>query len=130
MQSKWIFGLLAAGIVGLSLASAAKKPIIGDISPPSSPAGSISERRFQAARAAVKWVSDSLNDPASLVWDNLFTNSDGSVICAEFRARNAFNGMVRKHVVMTSGSSSERPEAWNTLCLGKGYFDERKAYAF
>ena len=87
--------------------------------------------RLHAARAAVAAITKGLNDPASLAWDDLSADADGGVVCATFRARNAFNGMARKHVVYFLGSLDDHAETWNSMCAGKkNMFDEKDAFAF
>jgi hypothetical protein len=89
--------------------------------PPIDPAA---EHRFEVARA----VADATvkNDPtASLVWEDLYTNADATVVCAQFRVRNALGGMDRKRVSATGAETSESVDAWNKRCAGNGFFSEK-----
>ena len=108
------------GIVGAPFAS-----------PSSVPSDPAVERRFQVASLIAKGIKDGINDPASLVFDGLSTNADASIVCVEYRARNAFNGVVRKYLTVTGKSASESIDVWNKTCAGRhDMFDEKNAFAF
>ncbi|MGO9768839.1 MAG: hypothetical protein ACLPSW_04650 [Roseiarcus sp.] len=81
-------------------------------------------KRALAAGLVVAAVKRGLNDPDSLQWDDLHSNEDGTVVCAEFRARNVFGGMVRKYLTVTPTHSSESVAEWNKHCTGNGFFDQ------
>ncbi|MGD0563891.1 MAG: hypothetical protein ABSA66_12440 [Roseiarcus sp.] len=83
------------------------------------------KRRYIAAKLVADAVKAGLNDPDSLQWDDLYTNESGIVVCAEYRARNVFNGMVRKYLSVTRSVASETTAAWNKNCSGKGFFSEK-----
>lgn len=90
--------------------------------------GSASENdahRYMAAKLVADAVKAGLNDPDSLQWDDLYTNEYGTVVCAEYRARNVFNGMVRKYLSVTKSGASETTAAWNKNCAGKAFFSEK-----
>jgi hypothetical protein len=83
------------------------------------------KRRYISAKFVADTVKAGLNDPDSLQWDDLYTNENGTVVCAEYRARNVFNGMVRKYLSVTKSVASEITAAWNKNCSGNGFFDEK-----
>jgi hypothetical protein len=85
------------------------------------------EHRFEIARAVAEATAKQLNDPDSLVWEDLYTNAAATVVCAVFRAKNVFGAMVRKRVSATGSKTYETDEAWNRLCTGSGFFSEKAA---
>lgn len=83
-------------------------------------------RRYAAAKLIADAVLKGLNDPDSLQWDDLYTNENGTLVCAEYRARNGFNGMVRKYLSVTNTKSSDTIPDWNLNCTGrKRFFTEK-----
>jgi hypothetical protein len=82
-------------------------------------------KRGLAAGLVVAAVKRGLNDPDSLQWDDLYSNEDGTLVCAEFRARNVLGGMIRKYLTVTATRSSEDVAEWNKHCVGNGFFDQK-----
>jgi hypothetical protein len=60
-------------------------------------------RDYQAYLAA-KALNGSLRNPDSLSFEQILVNSDGSVICMTYRAKNGFGGMNVEHVVFKDGT--------------------------
>lgn len=72
--------------------------------------------RIMVAKAAVQDIKNALRDPDSLVFDSLRVHEDGTIVCAEYRAKNGFGGYNRELVVVTPQSTSHEAKAWNTHC--------------
>ena len=104
-----VAGLMVAGVA----MDAAMKPLRPSVDPV---AQAQDERRFKAARVAHAAIMKALNDPSSASWDSLLTNESGTVVCAEVRARNGFNGMARGYFTVMSGLVSTNHETWNRYC--------------
>jgi hypothetical protein len=90
-----------------------------------SPPDPMSEQRFQKTLMAATAVKQSLRNPASVIWDDIFTNQDGSSICVKYRAQNGFGGMNIEHVVFVNGKPYQTNQAWNKHCVGNNFFDEK-----
>lgn len=61
------------------------------------------------------------HDPESIQWTMVRVNEDATVVCVEFRARNAFGALVKQFGVVTSQGLSNDPKVWNKKCLGQMY---------
>ena len=56
-------------------------------------------------------------DPDSLQWIKIRANDSGSVVCAEYRARNGFGGMNVGMTPVIAGIPADSPEIWNKNCV-------------
>lgn len=79
------------------------------------------EQRFQRAKALVLSIKKSMRDPDSLTVERIGASADGSVMCAEYRAKNGFGGMTREFVVARNDKLSQETDVWNKNCRGEMY---------
>jgi hypothetical protein len=79
----------------------------------------IEDRQKLVITALVSSLKRGMNDPGSMEWRLVTANDDGTVVCAEFRARNAFNALIAKHLAVISGIATEDAATWNRRCAGK-----------
>jgi hypothetical protein len=79
--------------------------------------------RKLAVTALAVALKRGLNDPGSMEWNLVTANDDGSIVCAEFRARNAFNALILKKLAVVNGQSTEDASIWNRRCAGKPQHD-------
>jgi hypothetical protein len=79
-------------------------------------------RHYQAIIAA-KMIKNALRDPASVQWDSVRVNDDGSLVCLVYRAKNGFGGMNLAPAVSFEGKISTDGDVWTRYCKGKTLFD-------
>jgi hypothetical protein len=79
--------------------------------------------RELAVTALAVALKRGLNDPGSMEWNLVTANDDGSIVCAEFRARNAFNALILKKLAVVNGQSTEDASIWNRRCADKPQHD-------
>lgn len=79
-------------------------------------------RHYQTVIAA-KLVKNALRDPASVQWESVRVNEDGSLVCLVYRAKNGFGGMNLAPAVSVAGKISTDGDVWNKHCKGKTLFD-------
>ncbi|MFZ1964348.1 MAG: hypothetical protein WAU78_12945 [Roseiarcus sp.] len=60
--------------------------------------------RKLAVTALAVALKRGLNDPDSMEWNLVTANDDGSIVCAEFRARNVFNALIVKKLAVVDGN--------------------------
>ena len=80
-----------------------------------------SNRSFMAYQS-LKAVRSSLNDPDSLIIQSITANELGTVVCIDYRAKNAYGGYVKSYVTFMNGKPSDSAESWNSNCR-KGMYD-------
>lgn len=80
-------------------------------------------KREDVAGAAMAAVRKTSRNPDTVVWENVVTNKDASVICITARLANGFGGMVREKVAAVNGSFSNKSNIWNKHCANKRMFD-------
>ena len=80
-----------------------------------------SNRSFMAYQS-FKAVRSSLNDPDSLIIESISVNEAGTIVCIDYRAKNAYGGYVKSYVAYINGKPSNSAESWNSNCR-KGMFD-------
>lgn len=128
----WIFaGILLLGMIQCTVSGEKSKERAVEAEAAKTPeqraeeqkAKAESEARFQKAVLAAKTVKRALRDPDSVVWEDIYTNDDASVICLVYRARNGFGGMSRENIVFVDGNPSKNGAIWNRRCAGKGFTD-------
>ena len=61
------------------------------------------------------------------VWEDIYANTDASVICLSYRAQNGFGGMNREHISFVNGKPSRSTSVWNKKCTGTGFIDLKYA---
>lgn len=74
-------------------------------------------KQYVVAVATSKTIRESMRDPESLKFESLRVNDEGSVVCAEYRARNGFGGMNQEILVLTAKGPSQSANAWNKHCI-------------
>lgn len=100
--------------------------------PPPAPApvsAEVLQERIALAKTIriLKAVKSNMRDPDSLTWVSIMTNTDASVICLEYRARNGFGGMNLEHGTYANGKYNVTAKAWNKNCANKPLNDMMKA---
>lgn len=83
----------------------------------------IEDRQKLVVTALAAALKRGMNDPDSMEWDLVTANDDGTVVCAEFRARNVFNALIAKKLAVVNGNSTEDASIWNRRCAGKPQHD-------
>lgn len=92
--------------------------------PPPKPAPTPEEEaRFRKVAAVVMHIKKSLRNPASVVWEEIFSNDDGSIVCVTYRAQNGFGGLNREHISYAKEKLSLEPSRWNKHCAKKALND-------
>lgn len=79
-------------------------------------------RHYQAVSAAHS-IKTALRDPASVQWESVRVNDDGSLVCLVYRARNGFGGMNLSPAVSIGGKISTDGDVWNKQCKGQTLYD-------
>lgn len=84
-----------------------------------------SEKRARnlMSKLALDSLKNSLNDPSSLEIEKITANKKGTVVCIDYRAKNAFGGLIRSYVTFVNGKPSKDAGVWNTNCAVKGLYD-------
>lgn len=112
-------------IISALVAAAIFGPAIFSDKPPKTEAEIAQEKaastRSNISRTAALDIRNMLRDPESLVFESFRVNEDGTLVCAEYRARNGFGGMNRERIVMTPEKSSQDAEFWNKHCVQRLY---------
>lgn len=128
-----------ASKLGIILVTLIAIPIFGAIfnhedplpKPPRSPeeiaAAAKREEAFQMTVAVARLLKKSMHDPSSLTWEAIGTNDDASLICFEYRAKNAFGAIVLGRAAYANGRISTGNSAWNKNCAGKSLNDRISA---
>ena len=80
-------------------------------------ADEIRDRPSRRTVAFMTTIKRSLRNPDSVVWENVWANDDGSVVCVEYRAQNGFGGMNRESIATIHGRITEDGNMWNKNCL-------------
>lgn len=75
------------------------------------------DKRYALATITSKTIRDAMRDPDSLKFDRLLVNENGTVVCAEYRARNGFGGMNREVMILTQSGPSQEPTDWVNHCM-------------
>lgn len=122
--SKLVVVLIGVAIIGSIVTAEPEAP-----PPPATPEQTAekaaekaaADKRFHLAAGMVTTLKDAVADRDSLVVDSLWVNDDASVLCAEYRARNGFGGMVREHLVVTGQGARQDAGAWNKHCTKQMY---------
>ena len=83
-------------------------------------------RRITAAAAGMNLVKKNLRNPESVQWSDVFSNSDGSLICIDYRAQNGFGGYSRETIVFVSNNAYTDTGNWNKRCVNKSLIDVKK----
>lgn len=86
----------------------------------------IKELRFQKTVRAASVLKSNLKDPASVQWESMTANEDGSVICLAYRAKNGFGALDMGAVVFVDGVAMKGTKPWNKHC-SKGDLYEMKS---
>lgn len=82
-------------------------------------------KRLMTTIATAKVIKSRLRDPESVVWEEILANTDASVVCIQYRAKNGFGGMSREYYVSARGKVSTDSAAVNKHC--KNLYDMKKA---
>jgi hypothetical protein len=114
--SKLIVVLIGVAVVG-SIVTAEPETTPPPDTPEQIAEKAASDKRFHLAAGLVSTIKDAVADPDSLAIDQLRVNDDASIVCAEYRARNGFGGMVREHLVVTGQGAQQEAAAWNKHCV-------------
>lgn len=85
--------------------------------------GNLAKTRYYQAAITAKLVKNALRDPASVQWESVRVNDDGSLVCLVYRATNGFGGMNLAPAVSIGGKISTDGDVWNKHCKGKTLFD-------
>ena len=88
------------------------------------------DQKFREVKAAayINVLKKSLNDPESLQISQMYMDQQGGVMCMEYRARNAFNALILKHMIVNGEKVSEDAKDWNGMC-GSGSMYDMTAFA-
>jgi hypothetical protein len=81
------------------------------------------EQLFQKTAIMAATIKRGLREPASVQWETIMANDDGSVMCFLYRARNGFGGMTRENVSFANGKASKDAAHWNKHCTNKSLND-------
>jgi hypothetical protein len=81
------------------------------------------EAAFQRVVAVMKQIKAANRNPASVVWEEVWANSDASVVCVDYRGQNGFGGMNREVIVVVKDKAHRTPQAWNRHCTKPGMRD-------
>ena len=98
-----------------------------DAIPPNAPtpvdAGA--ERRMTIAAAYGSVLKKNMREPNSVEWITIKSNTDASIVCFEYRARNGFGGMNMEKVVIIEDRPHQEDRIWVIACESKkmNYFD-------
>ena len=124
MKKKWLLGVAAFFVVGLAFqAHYAPKPLTAQEKTAADQEKQLSERRYYQAAIAAKPVKKALRDPASVQWESVRVNDDGSLVCLVYRAKNGFGGMSLAPAVSIGGKISMDGNLWNKNCKGKTLYN-------
>lgn len=78
--------------------------------------------RYSAAMLAVKSLKKSAHDPSSVDIEFAGANALGTVVCLEFRAKNAFGALVKQFAVYEATSATLNDAGrWNKHCTANMY---------
>jgi hypothetical protein len=85
----------------------------------------LDEKRALLAYQSMKAVKSSLNDPDSLRINSIGVNGIATIVCVDYRAKNAYGGYVMGTATFINGKASQSAEVWNANCTGtgKGFYD-------
>lgn len=79
--------------------------------------------RSKKAGTAAMAIRAMVRNPASLSFESIRTNEDGSVICMTYRAQNGFGGMNLEPAIFTGDKMARDQGKWNKYCAGKSMYD-------
>ena len=85
------------------------------------------EKTFQTVVAALKHIKRSAKDPESIRWSTIVANTDASLICIEYRAKNSFGGYVVETIVFDALIPKQGSKIWNAKCGGQTLDNYEKA---
>lgn len=123
--TKLLLGLgavsIAAGMVAEKVNEDAGAARLASLSPEQrqleNKAENQSAQRSAAALMTIKTIKRSAHDPGSVQFTSILTNIDGSVVCAELRAKNKLGALVKTYIVRTSTQlRNDDAKAWNKHC--------------
>lgn len=85
----------------------------------------LQEKRASSAYQSLQVVKSSLNDPDSLRINSIGVNEIATIVCVDYRAKNAYGGYIRGTATFIKGKASQSAEVWNANCTGtgKGFYD-------
>lgn len=116
---KYIAGALILAIIW-GLYTSPQKP---EKTPEEIAATKAENARFSTAKAMSKDIQSALRDPESLKFDTMAVNTDSTVACASYRAKNGFGGMNREIAVYANGTMSNSQKSWDKHCSAGKMFD-------
>jgi hypothetical protein len=79
--------------------------------------------RFSIAADVAKRIKASAHDPKSVKFEAAVSNQEGTIMCFEFRGKNAFGAFVKQDAIFINNkiiSGSDNPQTWNKHCVGSG----------
>lgn len=83
--------------------------------------------RYVHAVRATQAIKLAARNPASVRWDSVLINEDGTIACINYGAENGFGGMNREFVVITASKAYQTAQAWNKHCAKKQLYDLKHA---
>ncbi|WP_334189839.1 hypothetical protein [Noviherbaspirillum sp.] len=93
-------------------------------SKPARPVPKVGESHRTAMTAAIAaGVKKSLPDPNALVWQRISANDNASVVCLEYKVKDATGEYQQAHFSYVNGKTSEDVEVWQRHCAGKALND-------
>lgn len=86
--------------------------------------------RAAAARIVQTAIKRSLYDPDSIKYVGLWVSDDADLVCADYRAKNAFGGMIPQTLVWRNGKAYDTTSAWNKYCANVSLNDHTPANSY
>lgn len=81
------------------------------------------ERRHLVVAITAKKLKNSLREPESVEWIDMFTDEKAEVVCLKYRARNGFGGMNVETMTVTTTEAGQETALWNRHCAGVALYD-------
>ena len=79
------------------------------------------KKRENRAYDFAKAIREHARDPSSVDFTTMMATKDASIVCAQYRARNGFGGMVIEQAVLINGNFTTGSTAWLKNCKSSMY---------
>lgn len=113
----WIIGaLMVAGFASYISGNQSSKAALAARTPAQVEADQAEQQAYLAVLSMGKVIKKRMRDPSSLVWESIRANTDASVICMQYRAKNGFGGFSREITVLADGRASSENKDWQRHC--------------
>lgn len=89
----------------------------------------LADQRVQRAGIAATAIKQTLRDPESVRWEQIFTSENGDLVCIEYRAKNGFGGYEGALMVLDGKDVFTAAKDWESRCVGRAVFDTGKVKA-